>query len=402
MSDPFGDLLKSVPGAKRARRGILIPLEDGGYFHVNRIHDKRNTIGLSSDEMFFLAFCDRNEIIRLRELRSSHDYLLYIRAMAIVDDPRLCRVFDERKAVIKCWSLTQYYNSKNTNKYHYIKALPDRLSKTIKPMAAGLAMIKEPNASCANALLGTVVVVSETLEYLLYFMNLGFYGTQLGVPLEDSISALLIAFRIMLGVESLDFDIDTRGNLPPLIHHQIKDMTNRQIEFVYGHEYAHHLLGHSTSQASSKENSVSPLTNNQPPNQVVLSHQEEFDADYYAITNVEHNLKYKSELANAAIHLLFYLEFLTKLLYKYKHSGIFNNSTHPLHSDRIENLKSKINPSVQPNIGTLDDLVVSAPILSDHLIGMIENPSKFDPIITYGSIYLPTYKNKIQRDRIDF
>jgi len=402
MSDIFEKLLAAVPGAKRAQQGVLFPLEDGGVFHLQGIISDKEMKGLTQDETFFLAFCSKNEILRLRSLNTCHDYLLHIRAMSIVDEARLCRVFRHRKTKFKQWSLSKYYDSKIAAKHLYIHGLPLRLSKIIRPMASGLAMIKEPNASCRNSVLGTVVVVSESLEYLLYFMNLGFYGPRLGIPPENVLPSLAIALRILLGVESLDFDLDPRGKIPNHIDHQIKRLTLYQMAFIYGHEYSHHLLGHLVPDSLDSlltQNNFTPL-NFSGSNSI--NYQQEFDADYFSIMHIENNKKLQQNLTLSAIHLFEYFDFLDAILFKFNKKKIFNSLTHPSHSDRVTNLINRLDSSTRPDPSHLADLHSVSNDLREILISSINENSKANLLDMYGSVYLPTYINKPKRDRIDF
>src|SRR5450432_4174489 len=91
------ELLATIPGSKRAANGVIIPGEDGAFFHAVNIMKKGETDGLTSEECFFVGFCAKSEIIRLRSLKTPHDYLLRVRAYAIVDEMRAYRVMLSRK-----------------------------------------------------------------------------------------------------------------------------------------------------------------------------------------------------------------------------------------------------------------------------------------------------------------
>ena len=75
-----------------------------------------------------------------------------------------------------------------------------------------MVFINEVNAMCAKSHFGNVIVVNEALSYFLYYMNLVFFGPNLGMKADDISAALTIAVRIMLGSEAMDLDLDPKRN----------------------------------------------------------------------------------------------------------------------------------------------------------------------------------------------
>lgn len=77
----------------------------------------------------------------------------------------------------------------------------------------------------------------------------------------DRIDAALIALRTMIGSEAQDFDIDPRAKLPASVDAAIKRDVDDMLEFTFGHEFSHLLLGH-MEEASSTENleDLKPIT----------------------------------------------------------------------------------------------------------------------------------------------
>ena len=160
------ELLKSIPGSRKAKEGVIFPLhtpdsfpkdaftEDelngrimgemfDGYYHLRRIFSDKEMEGLKKGEQFYLEFCSKNEIRRLREIKGPHEYLLRIRCESIADSARAVRVFSARRASFESsgrpWSLTHYYHSKDQHHKSYIallepskrrklKSIPDRSS----------------------------------------------------------------------------------------------------------------------------------------------------------------------------------------------------------------------------------------------------------------------------------
>lgn len=239
-----------TPGIRKAANGgLLIPLENGGLLHITSIN--RLPDNLKPEEAFFLPFCSVNEIIRMRSLRSSQDYLLRLRANAIADSPRAIRVFNTRKSIFqktkRQWSLTYYYHKFDGNHKEYINLLSSAHQRKLKKVASGMAFIPEANAICIRSLAGDVVLTSESLEQFYRYMNIGIYGQQLQIPLEDRIYSLILAARIMNGCEALDFDIDPRAIFSTGVERKLYKNVRDQLQFTFGHEYAHYLRDHISS-----------------------------------------------------------------------------------------------------------------------------------------------------------
>lgn len=385
------EILAKTPGAKRASRGVLIPMGDEGYFHITNVIGKEETEGLTNDETFYSSFCSKSEILRLRELKSAHDYLLRIRAEAIVDSPRAVRVFLERKERYektgRKWSLTHYYHSKDAYHKQYIKNLPKALAKQLRGTPTGMAYINEANATCVRTLLGDIVFVSEGLEYFFYFMNIGVYGEKYGISVDDRFHALLIAIRIMLGAEALDFDIDSRGALPANIDRQIRNDVTNQMQFTYGHEFAHKLNGHMSS----------PEDNDQ----LVFSHDLEFEADIAAIDifNRKDHATY-GKIRDGAITTLVFLAFLENSLNLMTTTKLSISSTHPSSIERLHSLCGSLGKESPLNSAQIDELndglIENAEIIKTRLGDRLEQS-----LSNYGSVYLPSYKKRILEDRVE-
>lgn len=399
-------LLATVPGAKRAAQGIVLPLEDGAFFHVLNVHDANAIDGLTHDEQFFVAFCTKKEIIRLRELRGAHDYLLRIRANAIVDSPRVVRVMTARRNAFeragRPWSLTHYYHSKDEYHKSYIRNLKRLDAKALRKIPSGLAFVPEVNALCINSIVGAVVIASESLEHFYYFMTIAFYGAQLGIKIGDRANALLIAVRIVNGAEALDFDIDPRGSLGHELERTIKRLVNAQMQFTFGHEYAHLLCGHLAS------NDISGQINSTESDCVRLeslrayNHEFEYQADYFALKHIEHNDGAFRDVSEGAFFVLIYLHFLHEIRALCGLKSFSVSITHPEPKDRIFALQNNLGKKSLFNDEIVEDLFLVSAQLSEILAHHLKYGPREDILTFYGSIYLPSYISKPKVDRIEF
>lgn len=398
----FAEISKIIPDVQKAADGFI--LSDGDFsFHVFDTHPKELTEGLTHREFFYLAFCSREEILRIRNQKSASDYLLWLRAEAIVDSARAVRVFRKRAQNKKNWSLAKYYESKHQLHKEYISEVAKNYRIKINRLPAGMAYIDEVNAMCINSDFGNVIAVSEALSYFLYFMNIAFWGESLGIHIRDASAALAIAIRTMLGHESLDFDLDSRGELPTHIHDTIQNYTDHQIFFTFGHEYAHHTLGHLSEAkiANIKLQDIVHITESDCSIRCYqYAHRKEYEADLFAIKNINGNKEFKSSLADAAFLMFIYFDILENV-YQFLALSSGVSRTHPRPIDRLWKLRRKLNKK----IGSSPQVIEANISLANSIKNVLTTewlPFHIDELEIYGSYYLPSYKKKVLQDRIDF
>jgi hypothetical protein len=241
-----------------------------------------------------------------------------------------------------------------------------------------------------RTLVGDLVVTSEMLQYFYYFMTLSLYGTAQDIPLEDRSAAAVIAIRIMNGAESPDFDIDPRGTLPSLLDRKIRDRCNDQMEFTFGHEFAHYLRGHL---ALSDDEYIDIKT---------FSHELEYEADCYAIELVENPKKQQIKLAIAGCEVLMFLHFL-ELLGESPGTRKFSvTNTHPSAVDRLIRLIDRVRKILPHEWQSAEQLVAQVMQLATFVTESLEYGGRPDILIFEGSVYLPGFTRKRLRDRIDF
>jgi hypothetical protein len=329
--------------------------------------------------------------------------------MAIVDEPRAVIVMRRRRKEFTSkgakWSLTDYYRTKDFYHKSYLNRLCPSYRKRLINIPSGFAFVNEANAICMRSLLGEVVIVSECLENFYYFMTLAFMGGDLNIPTHDRLNALLIAFRIMNGAESLDFEIDPRGNLPIEIEEKIQGYVRSQMEFTYGHEYSHYLLGH-LNNSNLKPMAMFDATDKSVIGEfAVHSHELEFQADLKAVQLVERNKSASLELAWGAFSVFVLLHFLIKAELNLGLRKFSVSTTHPSPIERVWSLQKRLGKKSPYSDQSLKASLDSADGLLDVFQKYIANQQvtfRSDILSFYGSVYLPSYKKKMLRDRIDF
>jgi hypothetical protein len=403
--EAFSAMLKNIPGAKRAEQGVILPGEDGGFMHVQNVYSAKDLEGLSSDEQFYFAFCSKNEILRLRGLRNAHDYLLRLRANAIVDSPRAVLVMSARRSKFKqCgkpWSLSHYYHSMDHYHKSYISQLSKNHSKTLKSIPSGMSLISEANAVCIRSFAGDVVVVSETLEKFFYFLSIAFYGDQLDIELIDRVDASLIALRIMNGTEALDFDLDPRGELPEKIERYLSNLVKHQMQFTFGHEFAHLLRGHllipDTQMYINAHNGSEKLE----VDFKVYEHEFEFEADLYSLKHITQKGTAFNAIVHGAFSVLLFLDFLDNARREFGLAGLSFSKTHPTPKERITRLQDGLGRKSSINSEELSNSYQVTGELLDALKYRVSDDQE-ETFGQYGSVYLPNYTSKLKRDRFDF
>ncbi len=391
-------LLQAIPGAKRAKNGVLLQTEDGNTFHIQGVLSAAETEGLNPDEHFFVAFCARREILRLRAIRNAHDYLLRMRAMAIVDSPRTVRVMRKRREIYESagrpWALMHYYHSLDTFHKAYIDLLPRAQAKRLKSIPSGLLPITEANAACVASLVGEVVVVSESLCHFYYFMTLAVFGKNFEIAMADRVNALLIAYRLMNQVEALDFDLDPRGVLPSKTEEKIQTLVFDQMQFTFGHEYAHYLCGHVSSTSVSLPGSQAAAR--------TFSYDLEFEADIQAINILRQTPSAAQRVAQGGMFALIFLDLLYRLKEQHGLRPLPVSETHPAPIDRLWALHRTLRSRSPMSAKDIEHSLAVCTQLVDAFSKLLESAPRADVLTFYGFIYLPSYIEKRKIDRIDF
>ena len=391
-------ILQAVPGARRAANGVLLQTEDGNSLHILSVRPTAELKELQPHEYFFADFCSISEILRLRSLRNAYDYLLRLRAEAIADSPRAVRVMMKRRELYEAtkrpWALTHYYHSLDGFHKSYIDYLPRTQAKKLKAIPSGLVPITEANAACVASLAGEVVVVSESLYHFFYFMNIAVFGENLEVAMADRVNSLLIAYRIMNESEALDFDLDPRGLLPPKVEAKVRELAFDQMQFTFGHEYAHYLCGHISC-------GDVPMPGDRTEART-FAHDLEFEADAQAVRLVQQSAGAMRRVAHGALFVLIFLDTLYCLKQQHTLRPLPVSETHPSPVDRLWALQKTLGARSPMTDGDIRHALDVCGQLIEAFPWLLKSADRPDVLTFYGSIYLPSYMGKPKLDRIDF
>lgn len=395
--DELKQAMAMIPGSRRAANGIIVQI-DSTALYITSIRSR--DMDLAPEEEIFLTFCSKHEILRLRQIKSPHDYLLRLRAIAIADSPRMVRVMAVRRAKFeknsRTWSLTGYYHSLNLVPRRYIDSLNRHHRKLCRTVPFGFVPIKEANAICIKSITGDLVVASESLRYFYYFMTIYLHGESYDVEINDRLLAGIIGLRIMIGSEALDFDIDPRGFLSKRTEAALNQHVDAMIEFTFGHEYAHMLLNH----IPSSENLDS---SNQDADIKIYTDKIEPEADFHAIKFAGNDPNKTALLIHAACDVLLYLHAVELISIEQSCVPRFSVSkTHPAPLSRLRTLCESLGSRRQPEPQKLERSINSIHEMSDILLQCIASSDEEGLLTRYGSIYLTGLGGYARRDRIDY
>lgn len=374
---------------------------NGPVFFINsysKIKEDENKNQLAS---MYRPYCNEKEISRLLNVNSAEDYLLKTRADAVFNNPRIHRVMIQRQNKYKKkWSFTDHFSKEEFNYCLDLLSENDKLKMSEVPM--GFIFSNEPNGACMRTNFGNIIVVSESLKYFLFYMNLCFINFNNGeIPPDVQRAALTIAIRTMLLTESLDFELDPRGDIPKGIEIENDETVKKQLQFVISHEFAHHLLGHLDHNNLIMRNLFNSFKSvNLQEKFYNNSQKQEFEADIEAlnILKFKHGWEFE-EIVQNAIMFLIYIDVFEKVNNQIFPSFGYNR-THPDPIDRIWNLYEEVKDRVSFDESLIERTLNFAKEIKQYLEEDVA--VNIDTYETYGSVYLGQWRGDLLVDRIDY
>jgi len=356
--------------------------------------------GLDNQQIMYYPICNRDEIERIFDPQDADDYLLKLRADEVNDHPRIARVFFKlREYYGEAWNFTDYFRTPLFGQYQIL--LTPEMEAYCDNIEAGFINYPAVNGLCSRTEYGDIILISYSLKYFLYYMNMWAIGDFLGLTDQDKFEALIIGVRTMLGYESLDFEIDPRADLPEEMHKTIQVLTDTQLKFVIGHEYAHHYLGHLDDQKMVNLKSLGmtdgPMDSLQFFN---YAQEQELDADFNAIESLDTGLDVKEEYLSAALTFFTILD-VYECFQEYMSPRISNFRTHPRPVERLWELRKKFPESISYTTSDLNSILGKSKELKEFLVNDFIG-FNVDMLEMYGSNYITSFKSERSLDRLDF
>jgi hypothetical protein len=228
------------------------------------------------------------------------------------------------------------------------------------------------------------------------------------VPQRVRMNALRIALRVMLKTEAMDFLMDPRGIVPADIGKAIHEPIPFQMQFIAGHEFAHHVLGH-LSEANIVERptyfAISPDDGDYKPRTFYNKSQlEELEADCHSLSLPNYSRETSKNVLEAALIWLGGMEIYEMLCDTVCPKSPWDYRSHPKARDRYENLllKTKTPPgfSVSDWSSFPDTIEFWKQLVQEDLA------HNYELYEFYGSVYLDApnteWRGPELKDRVDY
>lgn len=372
--------------------GTLIETPEG-MFHVLGVISNDDYLGffeLDEEKSWYAPFCNLQQIERIFHPQNGRDVLLKKQVDSVLDNMRINRTFYKRYNICTNWDIERQFDDslfdifelalKNTDFYEKFKEIP-----------CGMTYDSDANGQCIKTQYGNIITISAILKDFLYFMNIFYYGILVrDIPPSVMIGAQRIAIRIMLCTEALDFDMDSRGEVPKEIDEEVNTYVTWEILFVLAHEFSHSILGHLDD-----NNMIRCIDNNKISVIYNQSQKQEFEADIKAVKILGDALGYHNTIGAT-------LKFFLALdLFEQAKEQIFPSinsyKTHPKAIERIRNIYDFFEESREYDVEKL--LALNKKIKHELMEDISINMEEYEK---YGSVYLGEWHKKMLRDRIDY
>lgn len=366
----------------------------GGKLHLLGAYSNKAYPDIGNDDfekLKYAPFYNQEQINRIFNPKNGHDVLLKMQADSIINNMRITREMFHRYDASKTWNIEEQFDKLNFDLFFL--AISDKEEYSLcKDIPCGTTYDSEANGQCIKTEYGNIITFSSTLKNFLYFMNLFYLGVYTEkIPKDVTANALTLAIRIMLKNESLDFDMDPRGNIPNEIDADLKNNLNWMMLFVIAHEYSHSVLGHLDDKniiKSSHDNGTNIIYNQ--------NQKQELEADINAIQLISGIFDYEDIILGSISF------FLSIDLYEQAKEQVYPSmqmiKTHPPAIERIKNICEKFEDYIN-----IEEVNAQVRINEEIKKELEENICcNFDDYERYGSVYLGCWHEKELIDRVDY
>jgi hypothetical protein len=361
---------------------------------------------IQSERLFYFPICSNQEIDRILSVQNTDDYLLRLRANTVVDHMRLFRVMRNRCLKNeKDWNFTRSFKDEDFREY--LALLPPEYKSKCEGIPAGYLFSNDPHGACRRTEYGDLIMVSNSIEYFLFYMNLSYVSFGIDVPASVRLAAQRIAIRTMLKSEALDFDMDPRGIIPTELEEMINFRVKSQLRFIIGHEYAHHIHGHLDGHNTIEVPLFFGFRGEEDyglGRSYSNSEEQELFAD---VTSVDLPLEDEPDKANAAIDAITwfaYLDVWTQVSEQLLPTSPHRARTHPEPLERLWNLFDVFGPKLHLDKTSIDSFLAVTQQWKDFF--QHDVAVNTDLYESYGSVYLAPpnteWRGRALRDRVDY
>lgn len=367
--------------------GKVIDLGNGAFFHVLGMYDADQYSEFQDmEERKYAPFYSPEQIRRIMNPITAMDILLKKQADSIVDNMRVERVFYNRYNRSSNWDFEHIIDDSIFIGFKNLVSTEDFFDK-IKDIPCGMTYDSDPNGQCIKTQYGNIITISAMLEKFLYYMNLFYMGNKYEeVSYDVAVHSLVLAIRIMLKNEALDFELDPRGEIPSEIDDVLTVYTTGEIFFVIAHEFSHSILNHLDNRNIIEgEDDYVYYNKNQ---------LQEFEADVNAI-HILASFMDEETAIGYAINFFMAIDLYEQVKEQISPS-IGYIKTHPESIARIKHLLEKF-PNTKFN---LEKLVLVNNSIKNFLMDLVS--TQFELFEMYGSVYLGEWHKVDKVDRVDY
>ena len=334
---------------------------------------------------WYAPFCNQNEIDRILSPQNPHDFLLQERANIVVDNTRFLRVYMNKARYIPGWSFEKSFFTR-----HYESVL-NHLSaedlESCKTITYGDMFSNDVNGYARNEpKWGRIICLNESLQFYMKFCNLAIMNFDTEIPPYIRMNALRIAIRTMLKVEAMDFFLDPRGIVPENVGNQMHAPIESELQFIAGHEFAHHLCGHLNDNNVSKKSILKTDSQEYFAPVYNISQKQEFESDIASLTRPHYSSSELCSLLNGALLWFISLE-LGEIAQSFINPAFsFGIKTHPTAQERFSNILDNVDIPKEFDLKKILAIKENAKILGELLLDDIS--TNFEAYEFFGSVYL--------------
>lgn len=337
------------------------------------------------DRTWFTCFCTNEEAIKIENPKTPEDELLRKRASIVADSTRYLKNFLALRQFIPDYSFSKCFNTLHYKKV--LKQLNDEDRQKCKEIIYGDMFINDVNGEAWLGEKGNKFISIYTgLFYYLKFCNLAFLPFDDEVPQYVRYHAAKIATRIHLKSETMDFLVDPRGIIPDSINKKINELVQLELQFIAGHEFAHHLCNH-LNEKNIKKKMIFDLENEQYFEPIFnIDQKQEFEADLNSIERPNYSDDEYENLLRASLIFFKTLSF-SEAIDDVVTPSDGQYKTHPTGKQRYDYLIKNI--SRKPKHFNQDEIIhveKVSKIIEKCIIDDIN--TDFEDYETYGSFYL--------------
>lgn len=360
-------------------------------------------VGNRLDRHWFDSFCNKEEIDRLVSPQNAIDFLLQERANIVADHMRYLRVYMNKARLVKNWSFEKSFSD-----YHYLEVLENLTyddRQNCQSIAFGDMFSDDVNGyAIKNPIWGRMIYLNESLQFFMKFCNLALLDFNQDVPKEIRFNSLRIAIRTMLKQEAMDFLMDPRGIVPKDIGIKIHAPIKYELQYIAGHEFAHHLCGHLDDNKISERKMLSigekeyfrPVYN--------IAQLQEFEADVASLNRPEYSDEEYSNLLKSALIWFVSLDLSETAQDIISPVSSFSIKTHPSAQERYEHLLQNTKLPDGFDLQEIKKIQENSKWLKEALVNDLSmNWEIYD---FYGSVYLDKPNTKWRGrelvDRVDY